>query len=348
MIIKRCRLQRKHHSNNCGFTLVELLVVIAIIGVLIALLLPAVNSARESGRRTACANNLRQIALACHAYCDAMGKFPPGGVQSKMTETTDPMANLNGWNRPTGNDFSNNFTWPSLIPVYLEQKAIFKMYDFGKSQLDPVNANARSQPIITYVCPDDTLQINEPRPGELGSPSQTAGVGNWNTYSRMRLNYAANYGNTGYNQTDLNGVKFQGGFFTNGKGYTTANITDGTAHTLAFAEVLPAHGPEYWGPPGDGMLAEGGQAFEGYLTPNSSAPDVVCNLCPESRARPAGCIVSMIDAGQYQAARSAHPGGVNCAMGDASMLFFSELISVDVWRALCSSHGGEAIDSHSY
>ena len=91
-------------------------------------------------------------------------------------------------------------------------------------------------------------------------------------------------------------MTFLGGFFTNGKGYTTAEIADGASNTLAFSECLSAHGPEYWGPPGDGMLAEGGQAFEGYLTPNSSAPDVVCNICPQSRAIPAGCVVSMVDA----------------------------------------------------
>ena len=164
----------------------------------------------------------------------------------------------------------------------------------------------------------------------------------------MRLNYAANYGNTGYNQTNLNGVPFLGGFFTNGKGYTKAQITDGLSHTLAFAEVLPGHGPEYWGPPGDGMVAEGGQAFEGYLTPNSSAPDVVCNICPQSRVIPVGCVVSMVDSQQYQAARSAHPGGVNAAMGDASVQFISDFISVDVWRGLCSSHGRELISSSSF
>ena len=103
---------------------------------------------------------------------------------------------------------------------------------------------------------------------------------------------------------------------------------------------MPGHGPYYEGPPGDGMLAEGGQAFEGYVTPNSSAPDVVCNVCPQSRVIPVGCIVDMTDTQQYQAARSAHPGGVNCAFGDAAMRFISNNINVSVWRALCSSCGG--------
>jgi prepilin-type N-terminal cleavage/methylation domain-containing protein len=342
---KRTWCDGRRCNRQHGFTLVELLVVIAIIGILIALLLPAINAARESGRRASCANNLRQIALASESFCSEKGTFPPGGVQAKRG---DPMANLNGWNRPTGQDFSNNFTWPTLILPFMEMHSVYRMYDFGKPQVSVVNAIARSQTVLTYVCPDDTLQINEPRPGQKGSPSKTEGVGNWDVYSRMRLNYAANYGNTGYNQTNMNGVPFLGGFFTNGKGYTTAQIPDGASHTLAFAEILPAHGPEYWGPPGDGMVAEGGQAFEGYLTPNSTAPDVVCNICPDKRVIRAGCSVSMVDAQQYQAARSAHIAGVNCAMGDASIQYISDFVNLDVWRGLCSSRGRELIGASSY
>ena len=151
------------------------------------------------------------------------------------------------------------------------------------------------------------------KPGQLGA-TPTQGVGNWDVYSRMRLNYAANYGNTGYNQTNLNGVTFLGGFFTNGKGYTDRADHRRASNTLAFSEFLPAHGPEYWGPPGDGMLAEGGQAFEGYLTPNSSAPDVVCNICPQSRAIPAGCVVSMVDSATIPGRAAPTPTGVNCGL----------------------------------
>ena len=337
-----------------AFTLIELLVVVAIIGMLVALLMPAVNAAREAGRRARCAVNIRQITLGALSFCEATGTYPAGGVQAKPV----PTANSNGWNRMIPDDWSNNFTWPTLILPYIDQVDAYRMYQFAQSQTSSANALARSQPVTTYVCPDDRLQINEPQPGEDGygqgptgtSPPPGPGPWAWNysTYSRMRLNYAANYGNTGYNQLALGGVTFLGGMFTNGYGYTTASIKDGASNTLAFSEVLPGHGPWYAGPPGDGMVAEGGQAFEGYVTPNSGAPDVVANICPPSRALQVPCVATMTDALQYQAAQSAHPGGVNASFGDGAVKYFSNSVNWSIWQALCSSNGGEGVTVAMY
>ena len=94
------------------------------------------------------------------------------------------------------------------------------MYNFSQPQVSPVNATARSQTVMTFVCPDDTLQIDEPQPGEPGwnQGQGCGGIWNWDIYARTRLNYAACYGNAGYNQTTLGGVTFLGGMFTNGRG----------------------------------------------------------------------------------------------------------------------------------
>ena len=98
----------------------------------IGLLLPAINAAREVGPPHFVRNNLRQIALASQAFCSEKGTFPPGGVQAKPG---DPMANLNGWNRPTSQDFSNNFTWPTLILPYMEMNSVYRMYNFSLPQV---------------------------------------------------------------------------------------------------------------------------------------------------------------------------------------------------------------------
>lgn len=326
-----------------GFSLVELLVVIAIIGVLVALLLPAIQAAREAARRMSCSNNLKQIGLASHSYLSAQRVFPPGGLLKSVP-------GKNGWQRSVdpifAREFSSDFTWATFLLPYMEQQSIYDMYDFTKLPVSHENARARSQTVMEYICPDDRLQINEPQPGQ--DPDNPSGVDNWQYYSRMRLNYGANYGNTGYMQVDLGGVKFQGGFFTNGQAFRTKQIVDGLSKTVAFAEVLPVHGAKYVGPPGDGFMAEGGQAFEAYLTPNSSAPDVVANVCTTERVMPVPCQVDSNDAVQTIAARSAHPGGVNAAMGDGSVRFVSDEVDVTVWRAVCSSRGGEFTETAEF
>jgi prepilin-type processing-associated H-X9-DG protein len=317
--------------------LVELLVVIAIIGILIALLLPAVQAAREAARRAQCTNQIKQIALAIQIYASAQRVFPPG-------EITPAVLGTNGWNRKGIPDWSSDFTWPILILPQIEEMAVYNLYNFKLANSDPMNAAARATPVLTYVCPDDELQIDEPRPGQPGNLECNTAIGggcNWSQWSRMRLNYAANYGNTGYAQVDMNGVPFQGGFFTNGQATRMKDVPDGLSKTVAFSEVLPVHGPEYWGPPGDGMIAEGGQAFEAYLTPNSSSADVVANICTNNRMIPVPCVVDMNDSHQTMASRSAHPGGVNSAMGDGSVHFVSDAIDVSIWRAICTSKGSE-------
>jgi prepilin-type N-terminal cleavage/methylation domain-containing protein len=119
-----------------GFTLVELLVVISIIGILIGLLLPAVQMVRAAARRIQCANNLHQIGIALHNYHTAHGTFPPGGIEVR------PM-------RPNGRQFA----WSAFLLPYVEQGALYDQIDFGKAFDAPENADAAAHVLEVYVCP---------------------------------------------------------------------------------------------------------------------------------------------------------------------------------------------------
>jgi prepilin-type processing-associated H-X9-DG protein len=123
--------------------LIELLVVIAIIGVLIALLLPAVQGAREASRRTQCRNNLHQVGVALHNYHDASRCFAPGYVSAYDS---------------SGNDTGAGWGWASPLLSYSEQDALTKLIHFNQPIESPANANARIFPVTMLICPSDTLQ----------------------------------------------------------------------------------------------------------------------------------------------------------------------------------------------
>lgn len=134
------------HTIRHGFTLVELLVVIAIIGILVALLLPAIQAARESARRSQCMNNMRQIILAVHSYESSNEKFPPG-----TENPTGPIRNL-----PQGYHIS----WLARILPYLEETAIYRSIDFSVGAYHPRNNPARQQAIDVFHCPSSAFNFD--------------------------------------------------------------------------------------------------------------------------------------------------------------------------------------------
>jgi prepilin-type N-terminal cleavage/methylation domain-containing protein len=311
-------------KQRSGFTLVELLVVIAIIGILVSLLLPAVQAARETARRMQCSNNIRQLALGMHNYHTSSNSLPAGAYSCC-------------WG-----------TWKVAVLPYIEQQALFDMYDpngkydspdssfrYGGSRNFPVT----SQRISVFTCPTDSKSAH------------------WDIACD---NYVVNYGNTGFvvDGQDvkqgavamLNGVEYRGAPFTisgwigiDAIHIEFAGVRDGLSNTLMFSEVITGKGPNpdlrgfsWWG------YAAG---FTTYLPPNASQPDVLqsAGYCFNAPQNPPCTGPHSAAQPMMLAARSKHPGGVMAARCDGSVHFMSNNIALGTWRALSTSRGQEYV-----
>ncbi|MCL4195658.1 MAG: DUF1559 domain-containing protein [Thermoguttaceae bacterium] len=187
-----------------GFTLVELLVVIAIIGALIAMLLPAVQMARETARRASCLNNLRQMGIGVHNYHDALRTFPPGGIEHRAM--INPATG-----RPYGAS-GRQLAWSVFLLPYVEQGPLYARLDTGKPFDAPENASAAATVLAIYICPS-VPQGSELRSGR--GPCQYGGI----------------YGEriSGPNNPPKGVMLYD-------RAIAIAEIVDGTSNTLIIAE----------------------------------------------------------------------------------------------------------------
>ncbi len=320
-----------------GFTLIELLVVIAIIAVLIGLLLPAVQAAREAARRIQCVNNMKQIGLAMHNYHDTHLSLPPGSRSCC-------------WG-----------TWFHYVLPYVEQQAAFNGYNLLGSWApvgmrpvpttptgpqsairygSPHNSTMARLRFASFMCPSDTPN------------SPTNGVPNYN--------YASNFGNTTYAQDTYQAVPFLGAPFANVEDdgvrslytcYNFATLTDGLTNTMLAAECVQGQLQDL-----RGFIVWGDASnFTTWNAPNSPLPDIMSQNCnnpaPGSSLNPPCVIGSGVMPNSANptrhGARSRHPGGVNSLLGDGSIRFTKNTINLQIWRALSSSRGGEVISSDS-
>jgi prepilin-type N-terminal cleavage/methylation domain-containing protein/prepilin-type processing-associated H-X9-DG protein len=310
--------------DRVGFTLVELLVVIAIIGVLVALLLPAVQAAREAARRTQCTNNLKQLGLATHNYHDTHKVFPLGVLQSNL-----------------GSEFAYpRLTWAIHLYPFIEQQAIYDQFDFecrpGHDRIMDCTQNAgtreapAARPVPGMHCPSDAR----------GAAIQSSGNG-----FHARGNYAVFFGNLNKGATRQMSASHQPAAF----GYrpvSIAHILDGTSNTMAFGEMLrearedgPFRGCYWRDFPGSAWIFT-------LNTPNSPVPDNIrATQCTASDNQPQLNMPCVPINGNTESAasRSRHPGGVQVALCDGSVRFVTETIGLDVWRAMGSIEGGESV-----
>jgi prepilin-type processing-associated H-X9-DG protein len=200
----RCRSQR-----CAAFTLVEVLVVIATIGILVALLLPAIQAAREAARRAECQNHLRQIGVALHNYHEAHRQLPVGCVDKRI---------------PTFNPNGRQLAWSAEILSQLEESSLRESIDFTAAYDSPINAPAAATVLPIYLCPS-TVRLASGREGSIVNGATTSGT----VYTGAAIDYGGIYG-AAQTSPAANGV------FLYERPVKFSEITDGASHTLAIAE----------------------------------------------------------------------------------------------------------------
>jgi len=331
-------------DHKRGFTLVEVLVVVAIVGILIALLLPAIQAARESARRAQCANNIAQISKSILLYEAANRGLPPMAYAWPDKRQPLPAPTSGGilrWYLDHG--------WFSLTAPYLGYDSWAGLFDLSVSLRDESNFPARlaARKIEVHACPSDVgLHLCM-----SFSPVYCHTVGN----------YVVNAGNRKYGQEWTGDPppnhfdrEFRGAPFVGGENTSVVRITDGLANTLMLSETLVIK------PRVDycetimsaNHSSLGGQVFTGWNPPNSRNRDEV-GLWPDPNPTwplifgEAGFTTDTMpvktkleDARATRlSARSRHKGGVIASRCDGSVSFYSDTIGDVVWAALTSARG---------
>ncbi len=363
-----------------AFTIVELLVVIAIIAILVALLIPAVQMARESGRRSTCTSNMHQLALAAMQHEEAFGALPPGLPNCVDPKNFGIAAGVNG------GAWCQGPNWAVALLPYLEEQAVFgKIKDCMNDKYNVCDdCTAGLAPPSGFLCP--SAEFLEPT---YNFSNNASGANNPGPSNIFKGNYAANFGSDTYlsykspstagafDIVDVRGLR--GGAITQALndasmkgtwkmgsklGVKLASVTDGSSTTILLSEVLGYAGAAdnrgawtFSGMGGSSFTAKFTPATAPappiQMTPNTAQADVVPSCQPSNQPSPApaylfNCTVGtdpippVAGSGTFAAARSAHAGGgVVVVMVDGSTHYIAGEIDAQVWQKLSTRRAGD-------
>ncbi len=298
------------HRNRWAFSLIELLVVIGIIGLLVALLLPAIQAARESARRSQCANNLRQIGVALQTY-EGSNRSLPSGYISEFTSN--------------GTDTGPGWGWAALLLNNLEENSLRGQLQLDRPIEDPANAENRVRLVTVYLCPSDgvvpawtALKATDPTPQNKICDVASA-------------NYVGVFGDT------EPGIDGSGLFFRNSH-VRFREISDGTSHTIAVGERSHLLGEATWvGSVTGAVLAPGLGDNDGVgVFEIEHGSSMVLGHAGEGKGPgdPTG------DVNMFY---SQHPNGVNFVFADAHVAFLTTDLDPKIFKAMTTRAGGETI-----
>lgn len=309
---------------RAAFTLVELLVVITIIGILIALLLPAVQAAREAARRMQCSNNLKQIGIALHNYHTAIGCFPSGYISAV------------GSGGPA-DDKGPGWGWAALALPYLELDNIHDKIQFDKDIADPANAAVRTTVLPVFLCPSDG--------GE-----KTFTVAGSNPIMVAQSNYVGVFGNPeitsdpGFlNPTNdpARSAAHRGMFYRN-SGVKFADVTDGTSNTIFVGERNSRLAYATWTGSVTGAQVPP-PTPNPYNYPAEGAPVLIFGHTGDANDNPAHTPNSAVC--HVDDFWSRHPMGANFLFVDGSVRQINDSIDPQVWWGLGTKAGDELLDA---